>query len=353
MMERKMRVAMYYNNQNIKLEEIPVPVIHDGEILMKVHASGICGSDVLEWYRIKKAPLVLGHEIAGEVAEIGRGVGKFKIGDRIVAAHHVPCNTCYYCMTGHHTACDTLRKTNFDPGGFAEYVRLPEINVDRGTHLIPDELDYSKATFHEPLGCILRAQRIARLQPGQCVMVMGSGMAGLLHIHMARASGAGKILAVDISQPRLEAAIRFGADEAVFPSEKINKQLRSINRGRLADLVIECSGKKEAISRSLHSIERGGTIMLFAPTGPEVTIPISINDLFFRNDITVTTSYGAAPYDSWLALEVLRSGSLEVEKMITHKLPLEKTQYGFELVTSAGDSLKVIIQPQKDQIKEN
>lgn len=346
-MDKKMHVAMYYNNHDIRLEEIPVPAIHKGEIFMKIHASGICGSDVMEWYRIKKAPLVLGHEIAGEVMEIGQGVEKFKIGDRIVAAHHVPCNTCYYCMTGHHTACDTLRKTNFDPGGFAEYVRLPEINVDRGTHLIPEELDYSMATFHEPLGCILRAQRIARLQPGQCVLVIGSGMAGLIHIHMARVSGAGKILAVDISPPRLVAATQFGADEAVPPSENITERLRSMNRGRLADLVIECSGKEESIIKALNSVERGGTVMLFAPTGPDVSVPISINDLFFRNDITVTTSYGSAPFDSWQALEILRSGTLELEKMITHRLPLEKTQYGFELVTKARDSLKVIIQPHK------
>ena len=336
---------MYYNNHDIRVEEVPVPAIRDGEILMKIQASGICGSDIMEWYRIKKAPLVLGHEVAGEVVETGRGVEKFKTGERIVAAHHVPCNTCYYCMTGHHTACNTLRKTNFDPGGFAEYVRLPQINVDTGTFLIPEELDYATATFHEPLGCILRAQRIACLKPGQCVLVMGSGMAGLLHIHMARASCAGTILAVDISEPRLEAAVKFGADESIYPSEEINDRLRALNRGRLADLVIECSGKKEAIIRSLNSVERGGTVMLFAPTGPDVTIPISVNDLFFRNDITVTTSYGSGPYDSWLALEVLRSGKLQVEKMITHRLPLEKTQYGFELVTKACDSLKVIIQP--------
>jgi L-iditol 2-dehydrogenase len=348
-MDKNMRVAMYYNNHDIRVEEIPIPAIHEGEILMKIHASGICGSDVMEWYRIKKAPLVLGHEIAGEVVETGPGVDKFKIGDRIVAAHHVPCNTCYYCLSGHHTACNTLRTTNFDPGGFAEYVRLPEINVDRGTHLIPDELDYPIATFHEPLGCILRAHRIAKLKPGQCVLVVGSGMAGLIHIHMARSSGAGKILAVDISPSRLKAALEFGADEAVFPSDDINERLRSMNRGRLADLVIECSGKKESIIKALNSIERGGTAMLFAPTGPDVSIPVSINDLFFRNDITLTTSYASAPYDSWLALEILRSGTLELEKMITHKLPLEKTQYGFELVTKAADSLKVIIEPHNYQ----
>ena len=137
-----MRVAMYYNNNDIKIEEKPTPKIGRGELLMRVEASGICGSDVMEWYRIKKAPLVLGHEVAGPIEEAGEGVEKFKVGDRIVASHHVPCNTCYYCLTGHHTACDTLRKTNFDPGGFAEYIRLPSINVDRGVFHIPDSVSY-------------------------------------------------------------------------------------------------------------------------------------------------------------------------------------------------------------------
>ena len=114
-----MRVAMYYKNRDVRLEEMPVPVIGKGEILLRVDASGICGSDVMEWYRIHKAPLVLGHEVAGVVAEVGEEVTGCKAGDRVAVAHHVPCNTCHYCMRGHHTVCDTLRTTNFDPGGFS------------------------------------------------------------------------------------------------------------------------------------------------------------------------------------------------------------------------------------------
>ncbi len=125
-----MRVAMYYNNRDVRLEEIPTPQIGPGELLVKVLASGICGSDVMEWYRIKKAPLVLGHEVTGEIVAIGEGLEGYKIGDRVFVSHHVPCNTCRYCLRGYHTACETLRTTNFDPGGFAEYIRVPGINVD-------------------------------------------------------------------------------------------------------------------------------------------------------------------------------------------------------------------------------
>ena len=342
-----MRVAMYYNNNDIRIEELPVPKIGAGEILMSVEASGVCGSDVLEWYRIKKAPLVLGHEVAGQVVEVGSGVDKFKVGDRIVAAHHVPCNTCTYCLSGHHTACDTLRSTNFDPGGFAELLRIPAINVDRGVHIIPEEISYEDATFHEPLGCVIRAQRIARLSAGQCVLVFGCGIAGLLNVHLARFTGAGKILALDIVPFRLDAAKEFGADEAILPTEDVQACLRQMNSGRLADQVFVCTGAESAQIQAMECVERGGTVLFFAPTDPDVCTPLSINDIFFRNDVTLTTSYGAAPYDSWLALELIRSPLMRVNDMITHRFPLAETQTGFQVVAKAKDSIKVNIEPQK------
>ncbi len=137
-----MRVAMYYNNYDVRLEEIPTPQIGLGELLVRVEACGICGSDVMEWYRRDRVPLVLGHEIGGQIAAMGDEVERYKEGDRVSAAHHVPCNTCHYCLSGHHTICNALRQTNFEPGGFAEYIRLPAINVDRGVFLLPDEVAY-------------------------------------------------------------------------------------------------------------------------------------------------------------------------------------------------------------------
>ena len=162
-----MRVLMYYSNNDVRLEEMPKPQIGPGELLMKIAASGICGSDVMEWYRRDKVPLVLGHEVAGEVVEVGDGVGNFKAGDRVAATHHVPCNTCQYCLSGHHTVCETLLKgTHFDPGGFAEYIRVPAINVDRGVFHIPEGVTYEEASFMEPLACVLRGQKSARFETG-------------------------------------------------------------------------------------------------------------------------------------------------------------------------------------------
>ena len=342
-----MRVAMWYNNQDVRLEEMPTPQIGAGELLVRVEASGICGSDVMEWYRLDRAPLVLGHEIGGQIAAVGDGVERYKEGDRISAAHHVPCNTCHYCLSGHHTACDTLRRTNFDPGGFAEYLRLPAINVDRGVFLLPDEVSFEEAAFIEPLACVLRGQRLAHMQPGCCVLVIGSGIAGLLHVQLARALGASRVVATDITDYRLEAAQQFGADAVFHAEENLPARLRQVNDGHLADLVIVCTGATSAINQALQSVERGGTVLFFAPTNPGVTIPISVNDFFFRNDITLTTSYAGSPADYSTALELIRARRVQVRDMITHRLSLAETGLGFQLVAKAKNSIKVIINPQR------
>jgi L-iditol 2-dehydrogenase len=316
-------------------------------MLVRVEASGICGSDVMEWYRRDKAPLVLGHEIGGQIVAVGDGVRRYKEGERVSAAHHVPCNKCHYCLSGHHTVCDTLRQTNFDPGGFAEYIRLPAINVEHGVFPLPDEVSFEEATLIEPLACVLRGQRVAHMQSGQSVVVIGSGISGLLHVQLARMQGASCVVATDVIDYRLEAARSFGADSAIHANEYSSDRLRQVNQGRLADLVIICTGATSAINQALQSVERGGTILFFASTNPGITIPISINDLFWRNDITLTTSYAGSPADYMAALELIHARRVRVREMITHWLTLAETGLGFQLVAKAQNSLKVIIEPQK------
>jgi len=341
-----MRVAMYYNNHDIRIEEMPVPKIGAGELLVKVIASGICGSDVLEWYRVKKAPKVLGHEITGEIVETGAGVTRFKAGDRVFVSHHVPCNTCWYCLHGNHTVCETLHTTNFDPGGFAEYLRAPQINVDRGTFLLPEEVSFEEGAFIEPLACVVRGQRLARFRPGQTVAVMGAGISGMLHIMLARAMGAGRLIATDISAYRLDRARSFGADVAIDAREDVPARVRGANGGRLADLVIVCTGAMVAFRQALRSVDRGGTVLCFATSDPGVELPIPIND-FWRNGITVMPSYANSPYDAEVAIQLLRARRLPVADMITHRIGLAETGMGFQLVAAGGDSLKVIVEPQR------
>jgi len=341
-----MRVAMYYNNRDVRLEETPTPRIGPAEILVKVITSGICGSDVMEWYRIKKAPLVLGHEIAGEIVEVGKDVERYKHGDRVFVSHHIPCNTCYYCLRGHHTACETLHTTNYDPGGFAEYVRVPGLNVDRGVFLLPDEVSFEEGTFIEPLACVIRGQRVANLQPGQSALILGSGISGLLHLLLARTLGAGRIITTDINEYRLRMARQFGADATINAHEDVPGILRRLNDNRLADLVIVCTGAPSSFSQALQSVDRGGAILFFAPTEPGIDIPVPVND-FWRNEIKLMPSYGSSPLDTTVAIEIIRAGRVPVRELITHRLSLEETGLGFRLVAEAGESLKVIIEPQR------
>jgi len=341
-----MRVAMYYSNNDVRLEEMPTPEIGPDELLVKVMASGICGSDVLEWYRIRKAPRVLGHEIAGDIVEKGKNIKKFKVGDRVFVSHHVPCNTCHYCISGHQTACLTLHTTNFEPGGFAEFIRVPAINVDRGTFLLPKEISYEDGTFIEPLGCVLRGQKIARLRPGQTVLILGSGISGILHIKLAAALGAGLIIATDISPYRMEMARKCGADFVFHGKELTPEKLSKLNQGKLAERVILCAGSLSAAKQALEAVDRGGTILFFAVPHPEDKLVIPINE-FWRNEITLLTSYAANIDDLVEAIELLRARRVRVTDMITHRLPLAETGRGFKLVAAAEQSMKVIIKPQE------
>lgn len=343
-----MRAAMYYNNNDIRVEDLDKPMIGPGEILLKIMASGICGSDVMEWYRIHKAPLVLGHEIAGEVVEVGEGVSRFVKGDRVVATHHVPCQNCHNCLSGNETVCDLLLNgTHFDPGGFCEYVRLPAVNVERGTWKIPDNVNYDAATFVEPLACVLRGQKRAGFRAGASVLVLGAGISGMLHVHLAAMSGAGMIGVTDLNEYRLESAKKFGANVSFNATEDVATLFRQANDSRGADLVIVCAGAEQAFKQGMAAVGRGGTILFFAPTMEGVKLSVSVNELFWRRDVTITTTYAGGPADCREALKLITNGRLRVEDMITHRFGLADTVEGSKLVAEGGDSLKIIIRPQE------
>ncbi|MBN1860246.1 MAG: alcohol dehydrogenase catalytic domain-containing protein [Candidatus Thermoplasmatota archaeon] len=339
-----MKVAMYYKNDDVRIEEMPIPTINDSELLVKVKASGICGSDVMEWYRIKKAPKVLGHEITGEIVEVGKNVRKYKKGDRVFVSHHVPCNTCRFCKKNQHTLCHTLHTTNFDPGGFAEYLRVPEINVKNGVFVLPKQMTYDEGVFIEPLACVVRGLRIARMTPGQIVLVIGSGISGLLQIKLAKAWGAERIFATDVEEYRLTAAKRFGAEAIIHAKDNVPEQVKSHNDGRLADLVILSTGAIPAVQQALRSVESGGTILFFAPTQPGIDIPLPLFELW-NKQITMVSTYAGGPQDITTAIDLIRSKKVGVVDMISHTLPLSEAARGFQLVAKAKDSMKVILEP--------
>lgn len=339
-----MRAAMYYANDDVRIVDLPTPRIGPGEILVRVKASGICGSDVMEWYRKPKAPLVLGHEIAAEVVQVGAGVESVKVGDRVFVSHHVPCGSCRYCRAGHETVCDTLRTTNFDPGGFAEFVRVPAINVKHGVFPLPREISDDEATFVEPLACVIRGQRLAGFRPGGTLLVLGSGVAGLLHIKLAKAAGAARVIATDVVEFRKAAARKAGADFVIDGREDVPTRVKEANDGNLADLVVTCTGAPTAIAQGLSSVDRGGTVLFFAPIEPAAKVEIPFNAIW-REEITMSSSYGGSPRDIRESINLLREKRLDVADLITHVLPLGEAAEGFRLVAQARDSVKVVLRP--------
>jgi L-iditol 2-dehydrogenase len=334
-----MKVAVYYSNDDIRIEKRPIPAISNGEILVKMRASGICGTDVMQWYRIKKAPRVLGHEMAGEIVEIGPCVSKFKKGDRVFVSHHVPCYKCHYCTQGEYTACELFHTGNYDPGGFSEFIRVPEENVRYGTFILPEGVTFDDATMIEPLGCVIAGQNRLDLKEGQSVLIIGSGVAGILHIQLAKTKRA-KVIAMDINEYRLKKALEFGADYVLDAGGYSPDKLRKINGGRLADTVIMCAAAKQAVEYALSSVKRKGKILFFAVPKTDIIIP-SLRS--WRDEITLIFSYGAAPDDLHEAIELIDRDRINVRKMITHRVAISDIQKGFKLATEAKESLKVIV----------
>jgi L-iditol 2-dehydrogenase len=292
-------------------------------------ASGICGTDVMEWYRIKKAPCVLGHEIGADVVESSSE--RFKSGDRVFVCHHVPCDDCDYCLEGNHTACQTLHGGNYDPGGFSEFVRIPRINVEKGTFLLRD-LSYEEGTMIEPFACCVRCQRVIDVKSHHTVLIMGSGVSGLLNIQLAKLKGA-KVIATDIKEYRLGKAKEYGADEVIDARDDFFVE---------ADRILVCTGAEEAVEKAFQCIRRKGIILFFGIPAEDVSIPISD---FWRNELTVTSSYGAAPEDLEEAISLMNNGKINVKDMITHKLPLDDIQKAFRIASDAEESLKVVMLP--------
>ncbi|MEN6374627.1 MAG: zinc-binding dehydrogenase [Smithella sp.] len=335
-----MKVAYWYNNKDIRLEEVPTPAPGPQEMLIKVISCGICGSDIVEWYRLPRAPLVQGHEIGAEVVAAGDSVKKFKPGDRVFVAPKVPCLKCFYCQNSHYPQCSEIKERL--PGGFAEYILVPQILVENGAYLLPPQITYDQSTFIEPLACVVRAQRLAGVKQGASVLVIGCGMSGLLHVKLARARGC-RVTAADINPMKLECARRMGADIVVNAADNIPEQLIA-QTGRKANVVLLCASADSALEQAWSSVDKGGVIVFFAVPGPDKKVVVPVND-FWMKEITILTSYYCGPPDIVESMQLIATGNVTVDDMITHCLPLADITRGFQLVLDGRESIKVIIKP--------
>jgi L-iditol 2-dehydrogenase len=338
------KVARYYSRHDVRLEEVPVPGIGAGELLVQVKACGLCGSDLMEWYVQEKAPTVLGHEPAGVVLEVGEKVEDFKVGDRVFVHHHVPCFTCHHCLRGHHTLCETFKATHLDPGGFAECVRVPALNVERDVLKLPPDLTFEQATLIEPVATCIRGIQRVGVQTGDTVAVIGAGVTGLIFVQLARTFGAGLITVTDFAPFRLEMARRLGADLALRAGEDVASRLRGSNEGRGADVAIVTAGSIGAMEQGLALAGGGARVLLFAPSPPEATLPVSPYRLLF-SEITLTGSYSCSPVETRQALKLIQGGRINVAELITHRFDLAGVGQAIRLAAEAGESLKIVITP--------
>jgi L-iditol 2-dehydrogenase len=333
------RAAVYHGRGRIVLEERPDPVAGPGELVVRVRACGLCGSDLMGWYQDPRAPVVLGHEPAGTVAQAGEGA-PFSVGQRVFAHHHVPCMSCALCRAGRHTLCEAFRATRIDPGGLAELVRVPAENARLDVLALPEGVSDAAATLIEPLACVVRGQRWAGVGPGARVAVVGAGAMGLLEIRAALAAGAAAVAAVE---PRADRRALAEAAGATALAAADPAAVRGALGGALADQVFACTSNREAIAGALHLAGPGGVVQLFAPTPPGELIGLDLGAVFFR-EVSIQSTYSAGPFDTRDALALLASGAVDADAVISHRLPLDQVEEAFRLARS-GEATKVVVEP--------
>ncbi len=334
--------ALVSQNHQSRVQEVPRPSLREGELLLQVSACGVCFSDVHKIrFQPLKHPVVLGHEVAGRVVE--SKTAKFRVGDRVVVAHHVPCGRCHYCRHGNISMCAQFKKTNLDPGGFAEFVRVPVEHVENVAFSIPGDLRDKEASFMEPLGCCVRAVKRAGLQAADVVVVVGLGSIGLLFAQLIRHAGA-QCIGLDLDPARREVADSLGATATFAGSEPgFAESLASMTNGRGADAVFLTAGNPSLIPTALSWLRAGGTCLVFASLHPESEVSLDWNQLYYR-ELDIVTSYSASPADLEEALQLLAEGSVRVSAMTGHTFPLERFDEALAAIESRA-ILKAIMTP--------
>jgi L-iditol 2-dehydrogenase len=334
-----MRAAVYYGPDDVRLEERDLPKPGLGEVVVRMLACGICGSDLMDWYTSPRAPLVLGHEPVGVVVESGApvaGVELPAVGSRVFIHHHVPCFVCDYCRRGHHTLCAMFQRTRIEPGGFSERILVPAENVRTDLLALPDELETEAATLIEPLACCVRGVRRAGVAPDTRLLVVGAGQMGLIYVQAARAFGCRHVAVAEPREERRRLAKRFGASAAKPAREAVLAALDAP-----PTVVALCTGAAQAFELANAVVDKGGTIQLFAPSTPGTRFSFDVNDLFF-NEVTLQASYSAGPHDTREALRLLADGAVVVDGIVTDRFRLAETARALETARS-GRAIKVVV----------
>jgi len=338
-----MKAVRIGKDGGVSVVEAPVPAVGPGEALMRTRAAGICGSDLIDWYVAKKAGQVVGHEIAGEIVEVGAGVTSFTAGDRVAPHHHAPCLECEACRAGRYVHCAAWRSSRLDPGGMAEYVRIPAGNLAGDTLKVPAGLTFEEASFIEPLATVVKAFRRGGFGPGQSVLVVGLGAVGQLAARLARARGASAIAGTDRVPFRITRAKDLAGVEAFdVDRETLAEGARRLSGGKGFDFVFVGPGKSGVVRSAFEAVAPGGTLLLFTMTPPDEEVALPGHDLYFR-EVSLVPSYSCGPDDTREALELLASRRVAVADLVTHRFPLEEAPRAFSRARDPNGSIKVVI----------
>jgi L-iditol 2-dehydrogenase len=343
-------VARLYAPGDLRVEHAPVPEPGAGELIIRVRSCATCGTDAKIFHHGHhhiSLPRVLGHEIAGEIVEMGSGVGGWSSGDRVQVIAAIPCGTCFYCRRGQETVCENLESMGYQyDGAFAEFMRVPQRVLDRdGVNRIPDHVSFGAASLAEPLACVLNGQEIAEVGAGDAVAILGAGPIGCLHVRLARARGASTVILADVNQTRLDLAARVQPDALINGAqEDAVDAVRKRTEGRGADVVITATGAGRAQEQALEMAAPRGRILLFGGLPRDKSIIAFDSNVVHYRELSVVGAYGSAPRHNREALGLISSGEVAVEDLITHRLPLGEVDEAIETVTS-GQGLKVVIEP--------
>ncbi len=346
----RMRAGVYKGQGRVVVEHVPIPEIRDGEVLFRVAACGICGTDIKKiHHNFIAPPQILGHELAGTVVETGRGVSKFKPGDRVVSFHHIPCGACFYCQKKLFSQCAGYKKVGltagFDPngGGFAEYVRAMPWIVERGMIALPPEVTFEEATFVEPVNTCLKAIRKARVVAGETVLVIGQGPIGMLLAILAKHEGA-RVYTSDPMAGRRAASLRFGAAESFDPAEcDVLAEIRRRTENRGADAVLLAAPSPTLVPEALSIARPGGRVLLFAHNDPVLQLNFSAAAVGIEEK-EILGSYSASVDEQEESAALVFSGKLPLRDLISHRFPLERIADALDLAAHPKqDTLKVAI----------
>jgi L-iditol 2-dehydrogenase len=334
------KAAVYRGAAGLAAEDWPEPAIGPGEVLLRLKGCGLCGSDIAKLADpATKIPAVFGHEVVGEVTALGAGVSGYAVGDRVVAAHHVPCGACHYCRRGSESMCAAFKASNLDPGGFAEYVRVPAPNVRHAMFRVPPHVGDVAASFVEPLACCVRAVRRTGIGPGDTAVVVGLGSIGCLFVQLLKHAGAA-VVGCDTLAERVALARQLGADDG-GSADAAGAAARALSDGRGADHVIVTGGGAQVLPWAVDVLRDGGAVHCFAGGGD--ALPLSL-DRLYRRELTITATYSSSPADLAEAFRLIAGAAIEVERLVTHRVPLESLASGVDLMRRR-EALKVYVTP--------